>query len=985
MRSWRSGIVLAALLCALSAPLACAAVHEGAAAQQRLQASADAVLDAGADGAAAAGLQRGSRAQRRASLARKSAPGSLAGASRFRGAAGDGAPTANGGGDEPHPHGHHTHRPAGFGSVLSANASLALRHARSNPLFLNFSAIRAELVAMNSDFASLERQSLDALTVAEAKAVAAEEDAMLRKTDKVAGVHAANRATAAVNALRRETEALHEQDGVLRYLRGLSAEVARANASATRATARASAKDATRTALRRDAETAAGAYLGFNMAAAAQSLDAVASFLSQATGAQRAAEAWRADAELRALNAVATHLARLKAAADGVSSSRSSLKGVYSVAGAAARLVDLFQAEAKQARRDAVAAAHVDPALGEAIRASKAAAADGSEPGGDVVEQQAEQFAIVALAASPAAPGAPPGAQQSPFNASALARPPQLTAGAVRVLHGMGVRTPRIESPTDEGVARSPDDIVTVSSHDEEAASLFNMLEAAVSRVESMASRLAAAREGLEAALAAAAAAGGPGSGVGSAAGLTRQLGHSGIESLLAALRAALAEAGAQRLGAVLDGAGSARAWWLDGSAVAAEVGRLNAQADRLAAGRRVLEAELERRASRDPAAVSPGAGGAAGGANFGGSAGGSAVSSLETSVSVTVLRALLEADGSEAAAAAAADEGALRSLLSAGGGTLWHQAAELEQESRRVDEELRACKAEPSQFRPGCEPRLAFEASRLREEAAKRRAAAAAERAVLERLAAELSSALQKCRAKSSTDADADGDGEGEGEGCAAVEQAGVSAQLKAVSSALEARRQVEEDWAERTELQCLWRHRSLSLTELIAESLAKPPAGKESDGGAAGSGSAQRLSGTGEGDRLRRLTQVCAALGRQPLAGAQGADVIGGCLCPDAQASHKLLVAARSEAAKAAAARHAADAAQADAASDAASARAATQTKEEARVKEALFDYLRGRPEWAAIVGKAMSEQEGAAQTPQQAAEGAAAAAEATKAEAA
>ena len=924
--------VLAAVAALCLAPGAVGAFHSGGSAQQRLAAGADAALEAGA--AVTAGLGR--RASRRPATG--DAPG-------------DGVPPGA------------PQLPAGFGSMLSANASQALRAARANPLFLNFTAMRAELSSMEHEFGWLEREALDALTVAESRAVAAEEEAMVRKTEKVAGVQAANAAKAVANRLRAEVGHLHEQDGVLRYLRGLSGEAARLNETAAEASRRASASQSTRTALRRDAEMAAGAYVGYNMAASSLSYEAVASFLSQASGAQRAAESWRAEAELRALHGVASHLARLKAASEGVTTTRAELKDLYAQAGAAGRLVDLFEKEAR-----------------ETAARSAAATAAGAPATASEAEEEAEEEAVVALAASASAG---PGSQATAFNASALARPPSLSVGAVRVLHGMAVRSDRLADPRDGAVTRAPDDIVAVSGLDADLAKLFNQLETAVGGVEGMAAALAAEKDALAAALAAAEAANGPGTGLGSAAGMLHGMTSSSVAALLEALRAALAEAGAQRLSAALDGAASARAWWMSGSAVQAEVGRLNAQADRLAAGRRVLESELERRATRDPAASSPG--GAAGP-----SGAGSAVSSLETSVSVTVLQALLRADPSEGARAAADDEAALRSLLSAGGGTLWHQAAELEDEARRVDEELDACLSEPSQFRPGCEQRLRFEGSRLREEAAKRRAAAAAERAVLERLAAELSSALQECRKASAAKADAEGKEGGEGgkkeeeveEGCAAVEQAGIASQLHAVSAALAGRRQVEEDWAQRTELQCLWRHRRLALTELVAESLAKPPAGAAA--GAAGtppdadapSGAAPSSSSDGEGDRLRRLLQVCAAMGRDPLAGAEGAGVVRDCLCPEATASHRLLVKARAEADKAAAAREAAQAVQADAATDAAGARAAAETKEETHVKEALFDYLRGRPEWADIVAKAMQTEEAAAQSPEQAAAGAGAA---------
>jgi hypothetical protein len=815
---------------------------------------------------------------------------------------------------------------------MSINASKAFEEAQGNPIFMNFTAVRGELASMEGAFGDLEREAIDALTVAESKAVAAEEAAMVAKSHKVEGVEAANAAAALANAFKTEVGQLHEQESVLRYLRGLSAEAARINATATAATKAAAAKQSTRNALRSDAEAAAGGYLGYNMAASSLSYEAVASFLSQAAGAQRAAEKWRAEAELRALHAVALHLARLKAAAEGVGSTKDSLKGLYGVAGAAKRLLDLLDT-------------------------------------GDAQETDA----IVAFATATDQDG-----KAAPFNASALSHPPSMTVGAVRLLHSMGLEPARIGAP-DDLVDRSPDDFVTVSAQDSELARLLNLLEQAAADVESLANKLASEQAGLRAAMAAAAAAGSSGS-VGGADGLMRQLGDSGVRELLEALKAALAEAGAQRLTGLLDGSATGnRAWWMSPGAVQAEVGRLGAQAQRLAAGRKVLEAELERRASRDPAAASPG--------SASGAASGSAISSLETSVGVTVLKALLRADGSDAAVAAAGDEASLRALLAAGGGTLWHQAAELEEEARRVGTELAACKAEPSQFRPGCEPRLAFEEARLQEEASKRRAAASAERAVLEKLAVELTAALKRCResqsqAQSQPGSDPkaagtveDDSGEvalkaakvadhfremsgapparpsSEGE-CAAVEQAGVSAQLRTVSAALEARRQVEEDWAQRTELQCLWRHRKLSLTELVAQSLAKAPAASGSDPGSD--------SASGEGPRLTRLLQVCAALHRPPLSGAEGAGVVEDCLCPEATSAHSLLVRARHEAASADAAKKAEEAARADAVADAAQTRASADNKEEEQVKTALFDYMRSRPEWSQMVSKAMAEEE-------------------------
>lgn len=818
--------------------------------------------------------------------------------------------------------------PAELGAAPSVNESRALDLAMQSPLFMNFTAIRQELGSMEHEFGVLERDALDALTVAESKAVAAEEDAMVRKSHKVEGVEAANRAAALANELKSEVGLLHEQESVLRYLRGLSAEAARVNASATKATRAAESKQATRSALRADAEAAAGGYLGYNMAASSLSYEAVASFLSQAAGAQRAAEQWRAEAELRALHAVATHLARLRAATEGVGVTRHELKGIYSVAGAAKRLLDLL------------------------------------DRGGE-----AEADAIVDLATVADGKGG-----LGAFNASAVADPPRLTVGAVRLLHSLGVATDLFAPGAgNDLVERAPDDFVAVGGHDPELARLLNDLEKAAADVEALAGALAQEQGALRAALRAANQAGAGGAGLGGANGLMRQLGEAGVREMLEALKAALAEAGSQRLNGLLNGGTGNRAWWMSPDAVDAEVDRIGAQADRLAAGRKVLEAELERRAARDPAATTPGTGTGADGE------GGSALSTLESSVGITVLRALLTAEGGEAALATAKDEAAMRALLAAGGGTLWHQATELEEEARRVGTELAACRAEPSQFRPGCEPRLRFEEDRLLEEAAKRRAAASAERAVLEMLAAELTAALRRCRASpsdsssssSSSESFDDGKeeaarmadqfkettgkgssdgGAGEEDGCAAVEQAGVSAQLRTVSAALEARRQVEEDWAQRVELSCLWRHRKLPLTDLVAQSLAKKPADSKS------SGEQQE----GEGPRLTRLLQVCAAMNRPPLSGAEGAGVMRECLCPEATTSHRLLVRARKEAEEADAAKRAQTAARADAAADAARSRAEADNKEEQQVKTALFDYLRSRPEWSQIVSKAMAAEE-------------------------
>jgi hypothetical protein len=800
---------------------------------------------------------------------------------------------------------------------------LALQAASVHPAFLNFSVMHADLQQMEFQYGRLERDALDALTSAEAKAVAAQEAAMVRTHDKAAGQAAAEAAAQVAEHLRGEISSLQEQEAVLRYLRGLAAQVARLNISASHDVEVATAKQHTKNSLRHDAEAAAGSYLGYNMASSSLSYDAVVSFLSQAAGVQRAAESWRAEAELRALHLVGAHLAKLRAATSSVASSRSELKELYSVAGAAGRLVEMLEGEIEASKRGS----------GAGLLAASAEAT-GTRQGDE--DAEVDEDAVVALAAT-----TDPSGHAHVFNSSAYASPPKVTVSAVRILHGMGVREMRLAG-LDDAVLTSPDDMVTVAAHDEELASAWNELDLLMAQVEAAALQLASERAGLSAALEAEAAAQGSASaelGLAQATGMMHKLDNSGVEILLEALKAALAEAGAQKLNGLQHASSSTRSWFMSEGAVAAEVGRLNAQADRLAAGRRVLEAELERRASRDPAAR--GEGDAA--------TSGNAVTALEQSVSVSVLRSLMETDGGETGKALAQDESALRALLAAGGGTLWHQAAALEDEAKRVDEELEACKAEPSQFRPGCEPRLSFESSRLREEAAKRRAGAAAERAVLEQIATELSSTLKRCRTEGAANKDK------VVEGCAPAELAGVTSQLHSVSTALEGRRVVEEDWTQRTELQCLWRHRKLSVSELIAESLSREPAAASPQGG-----KEDPLEELGEGHRLRRLLQVCSAMEREPLKSGPGVSVLEQCLCTEAKSAHRLLVKARDAAHEASSAKQAAAAAQADAAASAAGVRAAEEQKEEQKVQVALFDYLRTRPEWGNIVSKAMAEEE-------------------------